>query len=253
MIFILEASKEMNKQYIYETHLHTSEGSACGRACASDIVHAYKDAGYTGIIITEHFFYGNTAADRKLPWNEWVESFCKGYENAYEEGKKAGLQVFFGWESGYDGTEFLVYGLDKSWLLAHPEIRDAGVPEQYSLVHEAGGMVIHAHPFREAGYIPEIRLFPEYVDGVETINASHSGTLAKSRCMGHPEFNDFATQYATQHRLARTAGSDQHSTEMVYGGMVFNRRLADIHDYIRAVLGGEAVELLDGTRNPFLT
>ena len=74
----------------------TSEGSACGRACASYIVRAYKNAGYTGIIITDHFFYGNTAVDRKLPWNEWVESFCKGYENAYEEGKKAGLQVFFG-------------------------------------------------------------------------------------------------------------------------------------------------------------
>lgn len=45
----------MNKKYIYETHLHTSEGSACGRSRAIDIVDAYKAAGYTGIIITDHF------------------------------------------------------------------------------------------------------------------------------------------------------------------------------------------------------
>ena len=49
----------MKDKYIYETHLHTSEGSACGRSKAADIVHAYKAAGYTGIIITDHFFYGN--------------------------------------------------------------------------------------------------------------------------------------------------------------------------------------------------
>lgn len=112
-------------------------------------------------------------------------------------------------------------------------------------------MVIHAHPFREAPYIPEIRLFPEYVDGVEAVNATHSGTLTKSRCMGHPEFNDRAIDYADRHQLAKTAGSDQHSTEMVYGGMVFERKLKNSRDFIKAVLGGEAVELLDGTRNPF--
>lgn len=238
-------------KFIYETHLHTSEGSACGRSKGADIARAYKAAGYTGIIITDHFFYGNTAVDRGLPWAEWVEGFCKGYENALCEGSKIGLQVFFGWEAGYRGTEFLIYGLDKAWLLSHPEIRDADIPTQYALVHASGGIVVHAHPFREAPYIPEIRLYPEYVDGVEAVNATHSGTMSKNRSMGHPEFNERAVSYADEHNLAKTAGSDQHSTEMVYGGMVFNRRLDDINDFVHAVLQGEAVSLLDGTRKPF--
>lgn len=34
-------------------------------------------------------------------------------------------------------------------------------------------MVIHAHPYREAPYIPEIRLYPDYVDGVEVYNVSN--------------------------------------------------------------------------------
>ena len=76
-------------------------------------------------------------------------------------------------------------------------------------------MVIQAHPFRDAPYFSEIRLFPDYVDGVEGVNATHSATLASKRCMGHPEFNDRALAYAKEHSLALTAGYDQHSNEMV--------------------------------------
>ncbi len=230
--------------YLYETHLHTSEGSACGHNSGAEMARAYAAGGYTGIIVTDHFFYGNTAPDRRLPWREWVERFCLGYEHAKAEGDKCGLQVFFGWESGYNGTEFLIYGLDKEWLLAHPEIRDATVQEQFVLVHEGGGIVSHAHPYREAFYVPEIRLFPEYVDAVEGVNAKHSGRA--SLCMGHPEYNDRAIAFAKKHDFPLTAGSDQHTTEMTYGGMVFQRKLKDIHDFVRAVMRREAVELLDG-------
>lgn len=235
------------KGYIYETHMHTSEGSACGRNTAAEMTRAYAEAGYTGIIITDHFFYGNTAVDRSLSWEQWVEGYCLGYEHAREEGEKYGLQVFFGWESGYQGTEFLIYGLDKEWLLSHPEIKDATVEEQYRLVHRDGGIVVHAHPFREASYIAEIRLFPDYVDAVEGINAAHSGRT--KMCHGHPEYNDRAMAYAAEHNLPLTAGSDQHTVEMIGGGMVFSRKLQDIHDFARAVMGREAVELPDGTRD----
>ena len=155
--------------YLYDTHVHTSEGSACGQNTGAEMARAYQKAGYAGIVVTDHFFYGNTAADRSLPWKDWVEQFCKGYEHAKEEGDKIGLQVFFGWESGYHGTEFLIYGLNKEWLFEHPEIKDADVKEQYELVHAGGGIVSHAHPFREEDYIPEIRLFPDCVDAVEAM------------------------------------------------------------------------------------
>ncbi len=236
--------------YLYETHMHTSQGSACASSTGAEQARAYKEAGYTGIIITDHFIYGNTAVDRELPWSEWVERYCMGYEDAKAEGDKIGLQVFFGWESGYGGPEFLVYGLDKQWLLDHPEIKDATVEEQYKLVHAGGGIVVHAHPYREAFYIPGIRLFPEWVDGVEGINASHSG-IAK-RCSNHPEYNERAVAYAAEHNLPLTAGSDQHNVDMVWGGMVFPRKLEDIHDFARAVLNREAVQLLDGTVVPKL-
>lgn len=232
------------KGYLYETHMHTSEASACAANTGAEMARAYKKAGYTGIIITDHFVYGNTAVDRSLPWSRWVEQFCLGYEHAKEEGDKIGLQVFFGWESGYGGPEFLIYGPDKQWLLEHPEIRDATVEEQARLVHEGGGIVSQAHPFREASYIKEIRTFPACVDAAEGINASHSSFVKKER---HPEYNERALEYARENHLPLTAGSDQHSTEMLWGGMVFPRRLEDIHDFGRAVLNREAVDFLDGT------
>lgn len=236
-----------NERFLYETHMHTLESSACARNTGAEMARAYKEAGYTGIIITDHFFYGNTAVNRRLPWHEWVEQFCLGYEHAKEEGDRIGLQVFFGWEAGYHGTEFLIYGLDKNWLLAHPEIKEATVEEQFELVHAGGGIVVHAHPFREEDYIPKIRLYPQHVDAVEGVNAMHSSKVSNAH--KNPEFNERALAYGKEHGLAFTAGSDQHTTTMIGGGMVFTRKLEDIHDFTRAVLEGEVLELLDGTKD----
>ena len=117
--------------YLYETHMHTSESSACARNTGAEMAKAAKEAGYTGVIITNHNWYGNNCIDSFLPWEEWIEQYCKGYENARQWGNENGLDVFFGYEAGYNGTEFLIYGVDKQWLINHPQIKDASVQEQY--------------------------------------------------------------------------------------------------------------------------
>ncbi len=230
--------------YLYETHLHTLPGSACAHNSGAEMAEAAHLMGYAGIIITDHNWGGNTGIDRALPWEQWVDGFITGYEDALEYGRKHDLDVFWGYEAGYEGTEFLIYGITPDWLKAHPEIRSADVKEQYRLIHEAGGMVIHAHPFREAGYIPEIRLYPEYVDGVEGINAAHSS----SRSKGHhnPEYDRRAIRYANEHDLPITAGSDIHTTNLLGGGVSFKRRLTSVQDYCRAILSGEDYVLTNG-------
>lgn len=227
--------------YLYETHLHTKEASACSQSTAEDLVHAYQAAGYTGIMVTDHFYRGNCAIDRSLAWEDWVEAYCKGYENAKAAGDNIGLQVFFGWEESYQGTDFLVYGLDKEWLKKHPEIKDMTIEEQYEMVHKAGGMVIQAHPYREAAYIPEIRLFPEFIDGVEVFNASHYGR--KPQEDGRSMYDVQALSYAEKYNLPQTGGSDIHSTKLLYGGMMFPRRLTDVKDYMQAVFAREGIPI----------
>lgn len=227
----------MKTSYLYETHLHTKEGSACSQSTAEELVAAYKTAGYTGIMVTDHFYRGNTAVNRNCSWEDWVEAYCKGYENAKAAGEKIGLQVFFGWEESYQGIDFLIYGLDKEWLKKHPELREVTVEEQYELVHKAGGMVIQAHPYREASYIPELKQYPEAVDGVEVSNASHYGRDAGAD--GRSAYDAKACAYADKHHLPHTGGSDIHSTNLLYGGMEFPRKLNDVQDYIKAVLNRE--------------
>lgn len=230
--------------YLYDTHVHTRQGSACGKNTGSEMALAYHAAGYSGIIITDHFYYGNTAVDRSLPWTEWVNTFCLGYEDAYETGQKIGLDVFFGWEACYHGTEFLIYGLNKDWLLQHPEIKDASISEQYELVHTSGGLVIQAHPYREESYIDEIRLVPDLVDGIEVLNACH--TNPNSPAHFNPYFDKQAALYAKTHNFIVTAGSDMHQTKLLGGGMAFTKRLSDSHDFISSIRAQKGILLTNG-------
>ncbi len=230
--------------YLYETHLHTNQASACAHNTGAEMARAAKEYGYTGIVVTDHNWGGNTCVPRTLPWREWVDEFTKGYQDAYEYGIKHDLDVFFGYEAGYNATEFLIYGLTPEWLKSHPEIKDASIEEQLELVHSGGGIVVHAHPFREESYIPEIRLFPDYVDAVEGINATHS--CRRSQSHNNPAFDDRAVAYAREHHLPMTAGSDVHSIVIFGGGMAFKRRMTSIQDLCQAILGGEDHALTNG-------
>ena len=230
--------------FLYETHLHTSQGSACGHNTGGEMAKATKAMGYAGIIVTDHNWGGNTAVDRSLPWEEWMDGFVKGYQEALEFGKAHDLDVFWGYESGFRGTEFLIYGVTPQWMKQHPEIKTAGIEEQYQLIHGAGGMVIHAHPFREESYIPEVRLYPDYIDGVEGINATHS--CRKSTSHHKAEYDQKAIHYAREHNFPITAGSDIHSTTLFGGGVAFRRRLKSVSDYCQAILGDEDYVLTNG-------
>lgn len=183
----------------YETHAHTKEVSICSKISAVDLTRFYKEKGYAGICITDHFITGNTTVSKNLPWEQRIDLFCSGYEAAYEEGKRIGIDVFFGWEHSFRGTDFLTYGLDKEWLKKHPEMEFMTLNEYSDLIRSNGGFIVHAHPFREADYIDMIRLLPRKVDAVETDNA----------CRTDFE-NKMADQYADDYGLLKMAGSDNH-------------------------------------------
>lgn len=215
--------------YLYETHLHTRQGSKCGKASGKEHADYYKTLGFTGIIVTDHFFGGNTAIDRSLPWKDKVELFCLGYEDALEEGRKIGLDVFFGWEQGFWGDEYLVYGLDKTWLLNHPEYDRCSRQTQLRLVHEGGGCVVQAHPFRCRKSIT-VKLGLGYCDGVEAYNGGNRDN--ENLC---------ARSYAREFGLPLTAGSDNHSSaDWMYPDHIFGvslqNKLTGIGDYVDLIL-----------------
>jgi hypothetical protein len=216
-------------QYRYETHLHTSEASACATVSGAEHVRLYKEAGYNGIIVTDHFFNGNSCVPKDLPWEERIDLFCRGYENAKAEGDRIGLSVFFGWEANFKGTEFLIYGLDKAWLKSHPDMLSWSIEEQYQRVHEDGGFVVHAHPFRVRPYIKEVRLFPDCIDAVEVINIGSK----------NDEFDRQAADYAKKHGFSVTAGTDAHGKETIHSGLAFRHKIEDISSMIYEIKSGK--------------
>lgn len=224
--------------YRYETHMHTAEASACAGSTGAEMARAHKEAGYTGIFVTDHFFNGNSAVPRELPWAEKIRRFCLGYEHAREEGEKIGLQVFFGFEYAYQGAEFLVYNLDKQWLLDHEDI-DRGDPRTaLRQMRAGGGFIIQAHPFRERGYIDHFQLFPRDIDGVEAINGAHLGDEGR-------KMNQRAFAYAEMFDLPVTAGSDSHKVTQLFGsGVEFPEPLKEPEDYLRFLRAGK-VRLID--------
>ncbi len=235
----------------YELHCHQNIASACGRWSPEELVKAYAEMGYAGIVVTDHFFNGNCAIDRSLSWKEKIERFCAGYEQAKEAGEKYGLDVFFGFEYsvstlyGEDltglsheqisrlwrkdtaaGCDFLIYGLDKEWLLKQDEsLLALPVNAFLKLVREEGGTVVQAHPYRlEKSYMDHICLFPDYTDGVEIFNGNPN-------TVGRP--NRLAKAYAKEYGFFPTAGSDSHHGACPYLAITrVKRRAKDLNELL---------------------
>ncbi len=221
----------MKTGFFAQLHLHTAETSRCGRSGGADMARACKAAGYDLIAVTDHFFNANIGCDWDLPWEAKVEYLFRGYYAAKKEGDRIGLEVIRGWETFQDGPELLTYGLGEEFLLAHPHIDQEPYDEYIRLVTEAGGRIIHAHPYREASYIPEFTPDPHSVEAYEVFNAAHA----------NPEWNRLALEEARAHGLLQFAGSDAHSVERVpFGAMRFDKPVHTIDEMFEAARRGGA-------------
>lgn len=216
--------------YKYETHLHTFPVSRCAKATVGQSLEFYKKMGYDGVFITNHFIDGNINMDYSKPYEEKIHFYFSDYEKGLEIGKELGIQVFCGVELSYGGTDFLVYGLDKKWFLAHPEIVSMKKSEELTLMMQSGALIIQAHPFREAFYIDHIRLFPRNVHGVEIINGAQT-----------EEMNQLAKIYAEHYGLIPFAGSDNHlpTAHKKLAGVCCDEPVSDIWDFIDRTKNGK--------------
>lgn len=216
--------------YYYDVHVHTSETSKCGKVSGADQAMFYKSIGADGICITDHFLNGNTLVPTDLPWEDRVELFYKGYEAAKAVGDEIGLNVMCGWEYSYNrAIDFLTYGLDKEWLLRHPEVMDMGLIEYCDFVRSEGGVIIQAHPFRVDHRIDIMMLIPKNVDAVETLNITR------------PKFQiELADMYADGFGLTKICSSDNHrGSGQNIAMMGFEKRIHNMAELMHAMLHEE--------------
>lgn len=209
--------------YRYETHLHSAPVSKCGSYSVRENMEFYKSLGYDGIFLTNHFLDANIGGDRSLPYEEQIEFYFTDIELGESLEEEVGIKFFWGIETSYLGTDFLVYGLSKEWYLSHPEIMSMPRKDMLTLMAEDGALIVHAHPFREASYIDHVRLFPYHVHAVEIDNC------------GNPDMqNEMARLYASHYGIHTSAGSDNHIAHRIprLAGVEFDTPIRDVNDFI---------------------
>ena len=160
--------------FYVQMHLHTAEASRCARVGGADMARACKEAGYDLIVVTDHFFNANINVPYDIPWKEQVHGLFAGYRAAKAMGEQIGLHVLPGWETYTDGPEYLTYGLGEEFLLKNPRHRSFCRKSSTSSAYtRRAAIVSHAHPFREASYIPHFDPDPFGLDAVEVFNGRH--------------------------------------------------------------------------------
>ena len=216
--------------YRYETHLHTSPVSKCAKATVRETLEFYSARGYDGVFLTNHFINGNMEKREGASYEDMISFFFSDYEAALAISEEIGIKVFSGVEMACGGNHFLVYGLDKEWYLAHPDILSMNFSDLLRFMREEGAFISHAHPFDERPFIDHIKLFPRCVDSVEVVNASKT-----------PFQNSMANFYADAYGLLKTAGSDNHIAGRgnSYAGIECEEPITSISDFIAKARAGK--------------
>ncbi len=210
--------------YKTETHMHVSEISHCGKLTAAEMVEIYHKAGYTTLIITDHFMkrYFENMQD-KTP-EERAEWFMGGYSAAAEAGKTYGMHILFGAEIHLSSSQnhYLVYGIDTAFL-SRADLLDLTPQELYAYAKEKGVTMVQAHPYRDGNNAPT----PDCVDALEVINHNPR----------HENYDEKVIEVARRYGLPMTSGSDAHRPEDVANsGVMTEKKITCIEDYVSALL-----------------
>lgn len=185
-------------QYRYETHCHSNRCSRCAHSTPAELVQAYYKKNFSGLVLTDHFIHGNHCVDPSLSWEDRMKCYYHAYLEAKDAAQHLDFDVLFGIEHAYGGgLEVLCYGIDLDFLVGNPDIPQLNIREFAGRVHEYGGILIHAHPYRWAG--PELELPLDILDGIEVHNAGNP-----------PDKNLLAKQLADTTQLFQTSGTDLH-------------------------------------------
>ncbi|MGN1203625.1 MAG: PHP domain-containing protein, partial [Lachnospiraceae bacterium] len=197
----------MDKKYKYELHCHCSEISPCGQLSATETAALYKQAGYDGIVLTDHFrrdiielLDGNT-------WEEKVNSLWKPYRELKKRHESSDFFIGRGLEIRFDNNDndILVYGFtDELFLREGERWTSMGLPAFYEK-YKNRMLLIQAHPNRKATTYPEPL---DYLHGIEVKNTSPR----------NDNYNEITEQTVKENPwLIATGGSDCHRVEDVAG------------------------------------
>lgn len=230
----------MKKMYKTELHCHTGDVSPCGYLSAEQIVDRYLEAGYTTVVVTDHFNRISLFRSQKLlrylqendlttNWQSRMDFFVRGYKNLKiaAEGK---LNILLGMEfqSLIDGVvnDYLIYGVTEEWLRASESIPQFTYKAMSVYARECGLKFYQAHPFRSGIMIAD----PSYLDGMEVYNAT----------VNVNSNNGFAEMWANRHGLKKISGSDFHESVHRTAGGILTSEPIETNEQLLKILESES-------------
>jgi hypothetical protein len=169
----------------------------CADANVDIVAKKYLDAGYSTIVLTNHFNRDTIRNRDYKDYNDFLDQYIGAVEKLQDRvGSK--IKVLLGMEIRFDANwnDYLVYGMTPEFLREHLDILDMPLNSFHELVNQNGMLLFQAHPFRFGMTTTN----PQNLDGVESHN-------------GHPHHNsnnDIATAWAKKYGLLCSAGSDYH-------------------------------------------
>ena len=200
--------------YKYETHFHTDETSPCGKVPAAEAVRLYFEAGYAGIVVTDHYSRRFFEMHPFSKWEKRIGYYLEGYHCALEEGQRLGMDILLGMELRFDenANDYLIYGFDEDFLKSNKKLYRLGLKNFRKLTAGSGIVVVQAHPFRPN----MVTAAPELIDGVEVYNGNPR----------HDSSNDLALGFARDNKLKMLSGSDFHRYgDEARGGIIVRERI----------------------------
>lgn len=182
---------------LIDLHAHSSGISKCCRIPMEQVIEEAKKVGIDGLVLTNHY-QKNYVTDGDYP--AFAARYIAEYEYAAGLVKNSDFRVFFGIEvtmEEHPGVHMLIYGVAPAFLTAHPTLFEYTQEELYRLVHEAGGILVQAHPMRRQNRLLDTGL----LDGIEiSCHPLYEGTHIAE-----------LTPIAEKAGLILTAGGDFHA------------------------------------------
>ncbi len=211
-----------------ELHAHCANVSRCGQVPADKLAEIYINAGYTTLVLTDHFSDATFPDWRTDGAEKMAREFLAGY-NAVKQHADGRLNVLLGMEIRFceSDNDYLVFGLKKEHISAAERVFEWGIGKYSEFCRENGLVIIQAHPFRNNMRITD----PEIIDGVEVVNGN---PRAVSR-------NEIAHAWADKYpKLIRTSGSDYHEAVFTPGkGILTSNPITSNSELISVLKSGD--------------
>ena len=212
-------------QFKTELHCHTQESSVkCGKIPAADIVDAYINAGYSTLVITDH--YGaKHRTENGIKYD--IDKFLEGFYSA-TNAAQGRINIILGMEINLseNHNDYLIYGMTKDFIKINPEMYNMEIKELSNHIHENGLLIYQAHPFRNyMSIIP-----PSYLDGIEAFNAHPR----------HDSRNSIAKAWAELYNLNTISGSDAHRIpDLCQSGIITEKEIKTSSDLLDILKNNE--------------